>query len=513
MRRKHPLRRPLQIVLVGPSGRSNCVIDEISMLRTKAVRLNDRSNMNEVGWPLPVAIVVAMLFGGASRADVLPLLFLRPLAALLFVYAIFFHGRAAFQRSPMLMVFAFCTLALVALHVVPLPPGVWSGLPGRQIAVDVYRVAGLPLPWLPLSMSPAGAWNALFSLFLPLGVLVLALAATGGEQVRAMRLFLILGLISGFIGLLQILGSQQGALYFYDITNRGSAVGLFANRNHQAVLLASLFPLLAMHVSLIDNSQGRLQLHWIVSIAAAAFIAPLILVTGSRNGLLLGVAGLVLAFWVFDRKVSRSAPKESARLARYAPWAVIGGLLLLSLTTVLLSRGQAFQRLVNLDASQDLRFKALPTIWEITRDVFPWGSGFGSFDDVFRIYEPTALLSPNYLNRAHNDWLELAMTGGLPTLLLALWGGVMFLLALRRLIRPRNRGRGERSALIAARCAAVILLLLAMGSVAEYPARTPSLAVLGVLCATVLARIFKGSVGAPPSRQTHAGSGEPISEI
>jgi len=483
------------------------------MLRMKAVRLNDRGNMNEVGWPLPVAIVVAMLIGGASRADVVSLLLLRPLSALLFVYAFFFHGRAAFQRSPMLMIFALCALALASLHVVPLPPGIWSGLPGREIAVDVYRVAGMPLPWLPLSMSPAGAWNALFSLLLPFGVLVLALAASGGEQLRALRVVLVMGLISGGIGLLQILGPPHGALYFYDVTNDGSAVGLFANRNHQAVLLASLFPLLAMHVSLLDNSRGRLQLHWVLSIAAAAFIAPLILVIGSRNGLFLGVAGLVLAFWVFDRKVSRSAPKESARLARYAPWAVIGGLLLLSLTTVLLSRGEAFQRLVDLDASEDLRVLALPTIWQITRDVFPWGSGFGSFDEVYRIYEPTALLSPNYLNHAHNDWLELAMTGGLPAMLLALWGGAMFLLALLRLLRVRDGARGARSTLIAARCSAVILLLLAIGSVVEYPARTPSLAVLGVICVAALARIPKESQGLPPLRQANAGSGEKISEI
>ncbi len=483
------------------------------MLRTKAVRLNDRGNMSEVGWPLPIAIVVAMMIGGASRPDVLSLLLLHPLSALLFVYAIFVHGRVAFHRSPMLMIFAISTIILVALHVVPLPPAVWSNLPGREIAVDVYRVAGMPLPWLPLSMSPVGAWNSLFSLLLPFGVLVLALSASGREQIRALRLVLIIGLISGGIGLLQILGSPNGVLYFYDITNNGSAVGLLANRNHQAVLLASLFPLLAMHVSLSDNSRGRLQLHWVISIAAAAFIAPLILVIGSRNGLFLGVAGLVLAFWVFDRKVSRSAPKESTRFAKYAPWAVVGGLLLLSLTTVLLSRGEAFQRLVDLDASQDLRVQAFPTIWQIARDVFPWGSGFGSFDEVFRVYEPTALLSPSYLNHAHNDWLELAMTGGLPAILLVLWGGAMFLLVLRQLVRPRSSTRGERSMLIAARCSAAILLLLALASVVEYPARTPSLAVLGVLCAATLAGIRKGFERVAPSRPTNAGSGEPISEI
>lgn len=438
-------------------------------------------------WLLPATILLAMLLGGSSRVDILSLLILRPLSALLLVYAVYRHGRGAWRQSPVLMGLAGGVVLLAIAHVVPLPPAVWSALPARDVIVQTYKVAGMSLPWLPLSMSPLGAWNALFSLMLPMAALILALAASSEDRILALKWVMVVGLVSGFIGLLQILGPPRGPLYFYKVTNAGAAVGFFANRNHQAVLMASLFPLLAMYATLADNSRGRLQLHRAIAAAAAVFITPMILVTGSRNGLILGAIGLVLAVWVYGKGAEKLAVKPTPlHWRRWAPVAVVAVLVGLSSLTIVAARGVAFQRLVNLDVSQDLRLKALPTVVEITREAFPWGSGMGSFDEVYRYHEPGQLLSPNYFNRAHNDWLEIVMTGGLPALLLALFAITFFVVAAVAVLKRKERGRARRRVLISARCAIVILLLLAIGSIAEYPARTPSLAVLCALCAAIL---------------------------
>ncbi len=457
-------------------------------------------------WLLPATILLAMLLGGSSRADTLSLLILRPLSALLLVYAVYRYGAKARRRSPVLMALAGSVALLAVVHVFPLPPAIWSALPGREVIVQTYEVAGMPLPWLPLSMSPVGAWNALFSLMLPVAALILALVASPDDRIHALKWVMVVGLLSGFIGLLQILGPPRGPLYFYKVTNAGAAVGFFANRNHQAVLMASLFPLLAMYASLADNSRGRLQLHRAIAVAAAVFITPMILVTGSRNGLILGAIGLVLAVWVYGKGAEKLAVKpEAMRWRRWAPVAVVAALVGLSSLTIVAARGVAFQRLVNLDASQDLRLKALPTVVEIARDTFPWGSGMGSFDEVYRRYEPRQLLSPKYFNRAHNDWLELVMTGGLPAVLLALFATALFVVVVLTVLKREEGGGSRRSILISARCAIVILLLLAVGSIAEYPARTPSLAVLLVLCAAILTGVRKIDTD-DSSRDRRAGS-------
>jgi len=462
------------------------------MLTAKMISPTGQRQHVVLRWLLPATILLAMVLGGSSRSDILSLLILRPLSALLLVFAVYRYGGEAWRQSPALMVLAGGVVLLAIAHVVPLPPELWSTLPGRDVVVQTYKVAGMPLPWLPLSMSPVGAWNALFSLMLPMAALILALAAEPDDRVRALKWVMVIALISGFVGLLQILGPPRGPLYFYKVTNAGAAVGLFANRNHQAVLMASLFPLLAMYASLADNSRGRLQLHRAIAIAAAVFITPMILVTGSRNGLILGAIGLVLAVWVYGKGAEKLVVKPAEmRWRRLAPLAVVAALVGLSSLTIVASRGVAFQRLVNLDASQDLRLKALPTVVQIARDTFPWGSGMGSFDDVYRRYEPGQLLSPNYFNRAHNDWLEIVMTGGLPAVLLAFVAIAFFVGAAIAVLRHKERGRSRRRILISARCAIVILLLLAIGSIAEYPARTPALAVLGVLCAAILTGVRK----------------------
>ncbi|WP_194953325.1 O-antigen ligase family protein [Sphingopyxis solisilvae] len=485
------------------------------MLIAKTISATGQGERDALRWLLPATVLLAMLLGGSSRADILSLLILRPLSALLFVYAVYRHCGAAWRRSPGLMTLAGGILLLAIAHVVPLPPTLWSALPGRQIVVQAFEVAGMPLPWLPLSMSPAAAWNALFSLMLPLAALILALAANPDDRLRALKWVMVIGLVSGFIGLLQILGPPRGPLYFYKVTNTGAAVGFFANRNHQAILMASLFPLLAMYATLADNSRGRLQFHRGIAIAAAMFITPMILVTGSRNGLMLGVIGLVLAIWVYGRGAEKLSGKPAtARWRRWAPYGVVAMLVGLSLLTVVAARGVAFQRLVSLDASQDLRLKALPTVVQIARDTFPWGSGLGSFDEVYRQYEPSRLLSPNYFNHAHNDWLEILMTGGLPAVLLSGIAIILFAVAAIAVLRQKERGLSRRRMLISARCAIAILLLLAIGSIAEYPARTPSLAVLGALCAAALSGVRKiDTDGSSRDRRTASNRNRDTGEI
>ena len=48
------------------------------------------------------------------------------------------------------------------------------------------------------------------------------------------------------------------------------------------------------------------------------------------------------------------------------------------------------------------------------------GTGFGSFEEVYHIFEPDRLLFPEYINQAHNDWAQLVIEGGLPAVAIGL---------------------------------------------------------------------------------------------
>jgi O-antigen ligase len=148
--------------------------------------------------------------------------------------------------------------------------------------------------------------------------------------------------------------------------------------------------------------------------------------------------------------------------------------------TVVLGRALSFERIAGLDAGSDTRIRALPVVLALIRSYAPWGSGLGSFDQVYRLHEPDNLLSPFYLNHAHNDWLELALTGGLPAVLLL----ALSLAGLARSMIGLGAGhRHDRRAILLARVGLVIIVILGVASISDYPLRTPLLACLGATAA------------------------------
>ena len=99
----------------------------------------------------------------------------------------------------------------------------------------------------------------------------------------------------------------------------------------------------------------------------------------------------------------------------------------------------------------------------------PAGSGFGSFDPVFRMYEPNELLNLTYLNHAHSDYLEIALEGGVLGLALLI---VAIGWATRAGIAACRMDPSELTA-SSTRFGAGMLLLVALASAVDYPARTP----------------------------------------
>jgi O-antigen ligase len=118
-------------------------------------------------------------------------------------------------------------------------------------------------------------------------------------------------------------------------------------------------------------------------------------------------------------------------------------------------------------------------------EFMPVGSGFGSFDPVFRGFEPDSSLDVRFFNHAHNDLLELAISGGAIALLLLAVFVVWWIVRSWAAFRPyRNRAR---SALVA-RAGAIMIAILFLASLVDYPLRTPLMAAIFAVAAAWLAR-------------------------
>jgi O-antigen ligase len=436
-------------------------------------------------WLLGAWLIVVFLLGGSSRADVPGLLVLRPLSVLVLAAAVSGLSRRQIAENRFLLGVAAAWLALHLLQLVPLPPAIWHALPDREVVREVDRQAGLGAPWRPLSMSPWGTRNALWATVAPLAVLVLALQVGGRELRQLLVWILAIVLASAALGMLQMSGDAQGPLYFYAYTHNGLPVGLMANRNHQALLLACALPMLAALAMPGDNRTRRFgsafpRFSWAVPAVGALILVPLILLTGSRSGTLLAVialAGVALFVWLAASVRAPASDATSSRHRRRGALVALAGIALAGAVTLALGRTPAIDRFASMDPTNDLRIRVLPVILSMIRTYLPWGTGFGAFENVYRLHEPDALLSSFYLNHVHDDWLELVLTGGLPALLLLAVGLVAFGRRSIRVLSARAGGADNGLAVVGF----MIILLLGLASITDYPLRVPSLACLGAI--------------------------------
>ena len=363
-------------------------------------------------------------------------------------------------------------IALALLHLVPLPPVLWQLLAGREELANVDILFGLNGVWRPLTLTPMNGMHAALSLLAPTAVFLLGIQLGRDDLYRLLPLLIALVAASGLLGLIQAIAGSEGPYYLYRITNNGSAVGLFANRNHASVLLACLLPMLAVFAATAKGSADEKYSRQLFAAAIAIVLVPLILVTGSRSGLLSALLGLLGAFLLYQKPEFAAVAKP--RKVRSKAWAtpILTGTIAvcLGLTSLFLSRAESVTRLFTQTQGEEGRSEIWPVAIDLFWKYFPWGSGSGSFVEVYQILEPAGLLNSTYLNRAHNDWLEIAVTMGLPGILLLALATFGFLQ--RSVVLWRRMDHTRRSVQFA-RMAGIIMVIIAVASITDYPLRTP----------------------------------------
>jgi O-antigen ligase len=409
--------------------------------------------------------------GGSSRPDVQSLALLNPLLIACCGVGLFSLRPEQLEGKKSLLAGILFAILLVATYLVPIAgqPLNFSG--GAGDVATVRAAADVSAAPLLLSTAPAATWQSLFFLFAPLAVLLSALQLNRDDLRLSVRLLVVAGAISGVIGVLQLAGGASGPFYFYQVTNNGSAVGLFANRNHAAVFLACLFPMLALFAAKSEEANRGRNTRQLMAMAIAITLVPLILVTGSRSGMLTATVGLIGAALLY---VSHAPSYRGSTKAKSATpiWAA-AILVCLVLVTVYFSRAEAIERIFAENGAANDRADFWTSGLQLFWQYFPLGFGPGGFVPAFQNIEPLALLNGAYLNRLHNDWLETALTFGVPGIVLMLAGAVYYL---RRSFVLWMRMDGARSAVALGRMATIVIAILGIASMSDYPLRTPAMA-------------------------------------
>ncbi|WP_314374130.1 MULTISPECIES: O-antigen ligase family protein [Sphingomonas] len=427
---------------------------------------------------LAALLGVLWLAGGASRPDALGQVLVRTAAWLVLTGALLMMKRPSIHDVRPVAALLLAVLGLVLLQLVPLPPGVWQSLPGRAIFERAAVLAGESQPWRPLAIVPEAAYNAAASLVVPFAILVLIIGLDEREVTWLPGMLLTFIAVATLPGLAQFAGAAFNNPLINDTP--GQVSGIFANRNHYALLLA--LGCLVAPVWAFGNGSGAIW-RMVTALGLILVFTLTILATGSRAGLLLGVLALAIGFGLTWRRIRQMLHRGPKWLF---PTLIAGGvtvIVIVVLLSIAADRAVSIDRAMAMDAGQDMRRRGLPIVIEMIRIYFPIGSGLGGFDPLFRMHEPFELLKPTYFNHAHNDFLEIVLDTGMAGLVLLVagigwWGWASF-----RVWRDKeNRVR------LTARLGSAMIFLILLASIFDYPARTPTVMALLVLAAVWLSK-------------------------
>ena len=437
-------------------------------------------------------VVAGLILGGGTHGGFLSDAILQLLAIPLLLVSIWrLFERPLTKQARMALWFCGAIALLPLLQLVPLPPWLWTALPNRQPSAEAFQILGRPSPWMPISVSPQATWLSALSLIPSMAIFLGTILLSYRERRYLSLVVIAVGILSVFVGLLQVVQGQQSPLRFFEISNPEEAVGFFANRNHFAALLYCLIPFvvawtLDKTATTAPGKQKKPALAYDVSsimAAMAGFTTLVIILAGeitarSRVGLALTIVALfgAMALGFSNRRVG----------SKLTPYGILLGAVAVA---VVFSLQFGFYRVLERasDSEQGARAAYALTTTEAARAYMPVGSGIGTFVPVYAMFEKPEDVSLFYVNRAHNDLLEVWLeTGVVGLILMGLFAVWLVRVALGIWRKPPPDGASALDWSLT-RAGTIVVALLIVHSFFDYPLRTGAMmTIMAFACALLI---------------------------
>lgn len=214
----------------------------------------------------------------------------------------------------------------------------------------------------------------------------------------------------------------------------------FANENHFSTLAFSMIPMIAFHY-LVRVERPSIFLF------ATAIISFVLFAVGSRAGMSMVITMSALCyFWFSLKKVSQ----------RFKLITIIMALLIIPFVIIFNSD--------TLFSTEIVRANFFNNTLQAAIENLPFGTGLGTFLEVYPSYEPLSQTRHLYTNHAHNDFLEILLETGI-------FGVVLFSIFIYLVFKGFFRTP-------LAQAAGFGVLAIGIHSLIDYPLRTMTIAVL-----------------------------------
>lgn len=370
-----------------------------------------RNNKRFANEPLFISVLAfvcaSMVIGGAPSVFGVRFFLIFVLGLFLLFNFINSGGLEVFGNLPLAVKCAvFLSVVLPFIQIMPLPPELWTNIPGHELRRQILNDHELASDWLTLSITPiATSYSALISLFV--FSMFFALFNFDRDTIfRVLCVIMIMIVVSSLVGVVQF--ASDGRIFsFYNSTHRGSLIGFFSNKNHMGLLIAC--GILIGHTLLKQYSFERIKGLHLLSIFC--FIQIILLAaTSSRAGFVLGLIACGFCFYDYFEKSDRKFK--------------IGLFLSLPVAAIVAAQFPVFRNLFRRieDVQNDLRGEMIEWSRPLIDQYFLTGAGIGSFVDIFTVSEKLEWVGPSYVNHVHNDYLEFILEAGIfGAFLIFLW--------------------------------------------------------------------------------------------
>lgn len=377
--------------------------------------------------------------------------------------------------SPTLLIILFIFVSYVSIQLIPLPPEIWTWLPGRSVIIEGYTLLEAPLPWMPISMTPERSLLSVMGLLPGTAIyLLVTYEANETELKMATLAFLIVATISTLLGISQVFGSDL-------LNSSGIFNGLFANENHNVTFAITAIPfaglILSQYFPRPTNTNQTFNVKHFLSILLIFAIFTGVLLSQSRAGYIL-IGPVLISTALFIMFEGRLSKVKSCRFLILTLCLIVVGIIFaLNFSPV--------KELIAAEMNETSKIARLPIAKqsvEIMREYMPFGSGLGSFVSIYKVYEVDTFVGNIYVNHAHNDILEFLLEMGL------VGGGILisFLIWITQTVG--KLGFSKKGVTPMAKAAIICVTVISFHSIVDYPLRTIAISGLFGFCLGVISR-------------------------
>ena len=447
-------------------------------------RLNQPGLIGDrIFWLAACFLCTAIVLGGGGTPNPLPELLLQGVTAVFALILLVHFWRSTLPANPPLdnaystftwscglVTIALALVALPALQLVPLPPQWWQTLPGRETLHASLALVGAADSWRPVSLLPARTLASLLALGPPLLLIFMVSQLDHRGRQRLLGVVVLLALATALLGALQII-SGSPALRPYAHTHDGWLTGFQANRNATAdLLLIGMVALAAWLREQPPSGQGR----WLAASGLALLLMLAVLLTGSRMGIMLMPLAVIACLVILAPRLTGLNGKRVAAGLAGLGFAAMAMWLLLRDNAVL---GRITSRFA---FHHDFRPELWADTWFAISQYWPFGVGMGGFTPALMAAERLEVVDESWPNRAHNDYLELALEAGAAGIAVLTLVLVVLLAMIRSAWRRGDALRGQVLFALA------VLGILAAHSLVDYPLRSLAIASLAAMAVAML---------------------------